>query len=230
MNQTNLFKTALLGVATLLLAPQNNLSAQPRSVTSSGAKPNIIFILADDQGWNGTSVQMHPDMANSKSDFYRTPNIGKLAGRGMKFSHAYSPGPMCSPTRASLQTGKSPAQLRMTNVGRGRPATPWQRLILPPHSSALSTEETTIGEILKSAGYARHGLGSGTLAATVPGLTGMTKVTAPRAMPMARPAARRTSSPRSRNSARPPSSPTKTPPLTVALLLMMLMVRMMMFL
>lgn len=118
------------------------------------ARPNIIFILADDQGWNGTSVQMHPDLANSKSDFYKTPNLEKLAASGLRFSHAYSPGPMCSPTRASILTGKSPAQLRMTNVGRGRPANASQPFVVPPHSSSLSTDEVSIGEKLQSAGYA----------------------------------------------------------------------------
>jgi hypothetical protein len=129
MDWTRLFQTACLGAAIFILVPQADLNAQRRSVTAATAQPNIIFILADDQGWNGTSVQMHPDMPNSKSDFYRTPNIEQLARTGLRFSHAYSPGPMCSPTRASLQTGKSPAQLRMTNVGRGRSAAPSDRLV-----------------------------------------------------------------------------------------------------
>ena len=173
MNRTNLFKAVCLGVAIFLSAPQANLGAQSRSVTPSTAKPNIIFILADDQGWNGTSVQMHPDMPNSKSDFYRTPNLEELARRGLRFSHAYSPGPMCSPTRASLQTGKSPAQLRMTNVGRGgRSATPSQRLILPPYSSSLSTDEITIGETLQSSGYATAWFGKWHLGGDGPGSHG----------------------------------------------------------
>jgi arylsulfatase A-like enzyme len=138
----------LLATAILLLTSSLAVNAQ-----STTEKPNIIFILADDQGWNGTSVQMHPDMPDSKSDYYQTPNIERLARAGLIFSNAYSPGPMCSPTRASLQTGKSPAQLRMTNVGGSRRAAPSQRLLLPRHSSALSTDEITIGETLKRAGY-----------------------------------------------------------------------------
>jgi arylsulfatase A-like enzyme len=145
-----------ISMMTLLLTSAVLFPSSPRIVNARSTleRPNIIFILADDQGWNGTSVQMHPDMLNSKSDYYRTPNIERLARAGLRFSNAYSPGPMCSPTRASLQTGKSPAQLRMTNVGGTRPATPSQRLVLPPHSSTLSTEEITIGETLKRAGYA----------------------------------------------------------------------------
>ena len=117
-------------------------------------QPNIIFILADDQGWNGTSVQMHPDVPGSKSDFYLTPNLEKLASQGLRFSQAYAPAPMCAPSRASFQTGKSPAQLRMTNVGRGSSPNPWEKLELEDHSSRLSKDEITIGEQLQSAGYA----------------------------------------------------------------------------
>lgn len=156
MNPSRRPLTALFGTVIALLVIQLEVSAQPRSKTSLAGAPNIIFVLADDQGWNGTSVQMHPDLPDSKSDFYHTPNLERLADRGMRFSQAYSPGPMCSPTRASLQTGKSPAQLRMTNVGGGRQPTltPTQRLIPPPHFSNLPTKEVTVGEMLKRAGYA----------------------------------------------------------------------------
>lgn len=169
MERTNLLKTAFLSITLFLLAPQTDLSAQSRPVTSNAARPNIIFILADDQGWNGTSVQMHPDMPDSRSDFYRTPNLVKLAKAGIRFSHAYSPAPMCSPARASFQTGKSPAQLRMTTVGRAHPATPSQRLVLPPHSSTLPRDETTIGETLRNNGYATAWFGKWHLGNDSPG-------------------------------------------------------------
>ena len=121
---------------------------------AKGKQPNIVFILADDQGWNGTSVQMHPTVRGSKSDFYRTPHLERLAAQGLRFSQAYAPAPMCAPSRASFQTGKSPAQLRMTNVGRGSSPEPWERLELEDHSSRLSQDEITIGEQLQTAGYA----------------------------------------------------------------------------
>ena len=79
-------------------------------------QPNFIFMVSDDQGWDGLSVQMHDAIAGSKSDFYQTPNIEKLAQQGMRFSAAYSPSPVCSPTRCSFQTGKSPAQNRWTKA------------------------------------------------------------------------------------------------------------------
>ena len=55
---------------------------------NSFGSPNFIFILADDQGWNGTSVEMISGLSESKSDFYETPNIEKLAYQGIKFSYA----------------------------------------------------------------------------------------------------------------------------------------------
>ena len=78
--------------------------------------PNFIFILSDDQGWNGTSNQMSKSEKLSKSDFYETPNIEKLANSGMVFSRAYSPGPTCSPTRYAIQYGQTPARLKHIRV------------------------------------------------------------------------------------------------------------------
>lgn len=144
-------KSLLLLLITVVTT--NNCPAQLAGQAAASSKPNIIFILADDQGWNGTSVQMHPDLQSSKSDYFRTPCLERLAKNGMRFSNAYAPGPMCSPSRASFQTGKSPALLGMTNVGRYRPASVTQRLLLPKHSMNLPTKEITIGEVLGREGY-----------------------------------------------------------------------------
>lgn len=81
-------------------------------------RPNIIFMLSDDQAWNGLSVAMHPDVPGSKSELVQTPNLEKLAAQGMRFSAAYAPSPVCSATRISLQTGKSPAALHWTKAAR----------------------------------------------------------------------------------------------------------------
>ena len=94
-------------------------------------QPNFIFMLSDDQGWDGLSVQMDDAISGSKSDFYQTPNIEKLAQQGMRFSAAYSPSPVCSPTRCSLQTGKSPAQNRWTK------AAPIKTAADGPHSAIV---------------------------------------------------------------------------------------------
>jgi arylsulfatase A-like enzyme len=114
-------------------------------------RPNIILILSDDQDWNGLSVQMHPDMPNSKSDFYRTPNLEKFATQAMRFSNGYAPAPVCSPTRISLQTGMNPARLGWTKAA---PPETGQKLIEGTSRKAIRDDEVTIAEVLKRAGYA----------------------------------------------------------------------------
>jgi arylsulfatase A-like enzyme len=91
----------------------------PRSATAAKSlRPNIILILADDQGWNGTSVEMIPGDDTSRSDFYQTPRLEALAARGMVFSDAYSSSPVCSPSRYSIQHGMSPLHLgKLSNDG-----------------------------------------------------------------------------------------------------------------
>ena len=86
------------------------------SLTLAADRPNIVFMMSDDQAWNGLSVAMHPDLAWSKSLIGETPNLEKLASQGMRFSAAYAPASVCSPTRISLQTGKSPAALHWTKA------------------------------------------------------------------------------------------------------------------
>ena len=92
----------------------NFLFANSQSEKNS---PNFIFILADDQGWNGTSVEMLKGEISSKSDFYETPNLEKLASRGIIFSNAYASAPVCAPSRYSIQFGQTPARLKMIRVG-----------------------------------------------------------------------------------------------------------------
>lgn len=83
---------------------------------ANASAQNIVLILADDQGWTGSSVQMDERVTASASDLYRTPNLERLAAEGMKFSNAYSPAPNCSPTRMSIQTGKTAARLGATDI------------------------------------------------------------------------------------------------------------------
>lgn len=113
-------------------------------------RPNIVFMLADDQGWNGLSVAMHPSVTGSNGDVYHTPNLERLAAQGMRFSAAYAPAPVCSPTRISLQTGKSPAALHWTKAA---PPESGHKLVEPRNVKHISTDETTIAEVLKQAGY-----------------------------------------------------------------------------
>lgn len=120
----------------------------------SADQPNILFLLSDDQSWNGLSCQMHPDIPGSAHRYIETPNIARLASEGRRFSAAYSPAPVCSPTRISLQTGKSPAQLNWTKAAPTMTAEDGFRLISPTINKRIPEEEVTIGEILQRAGYA----------------------------------------------------------------------------
>lgn len=82
--------------------------------------PNIILFLTDDQGWTDTSVQMMASIPESKSEYYQTPALERMVKKGMIFSNAYSPAPVCTPTRCSIQWGKTPARLK--NTGHYRSA------------------------------------------------------------------------------------------------------------
>ena len=82
----------------------------PESVPTD--KPNIVFILADDLGQH--------QLGCYGSDFYETPTIDRLAAQGMRFTNAYAAATVCSPTRASIMTGKYPARLHLTDYIPGK--------------------------------------------------------------------------------------------------------------
>jgi len=116
------------------------------------ARPNIVFILADDLGWTGTSVEMVPGDAETRSDLYQTPHLEQLAREGMRFSAAYAPASLCTPSRAGILTGKTPAELHMTSPGSGRGD--GRRKLQPPVQVREFPEEvTTVAEVLRDAGY-----------------------------------------------------------------------------
>ena len=106
--------------------------------------PNIVFIVADDLG-------VH-QLACYGSQFYETPNIDRLAKNGMKFTNAYAAATVCSPTRASMLTGKYPARLHLTDYIPGK-TKPGEKLKVPEWRKYLSEDEVTIAEVLKKAGY-----------------------------------------------------------------------------
>lgn len=76
------------------------------------APPNFIIFYMDDLGWAQTSVKMMDSEPLSVSNFYQTPNLEKLAERGMKFSNAYAPTPTCTGSRISIQFGKTSARMQ----------------------------------------------------------------------------------------------------------------------
>ncbi len=114
--------------------------------------PNIVFILADDLGWM--------DVSFNGSNFYKTPNIDRLAGEGMFFSDAYSNAPNCAPSRAALMSGQySPRTGFYTNhlSARGEPS--WMAVIPTENHHQLDHEKITLAEALKNNGYKTIHLG-----------------------------------------------------------------------
>ncbi len=111
---------------------------------SSKRKPNVVFILVDDLGWT--------DLGAYGSDFYQTPNIDRLASQGITFTNAYTASNVCSPTRASILTGKYPATLHLTDYIPGRNF-PEAKLVPPAWKKFLDTTELTIAEVFKTNGY-----------------------------------------------------------------------------
>lgn len=141
---------------------------------STARRPlNFVFILADDLGWT--------DLSSYGSKFYETPNIDKLAGEGIRFTNAYAACPVCSPTRASIMTGKYPARLGITNYLPGAHPTPYSKLIGTTPVQQLPVEEVTIADALKSSGYATGQFGKWHLGRTGfdPGQQGFDYVFAP---------------------------------------------------
>lgn len=97
--------------------------------TQAAEKPNIILVMADDMGWGQTGYRGHP--------LLKTPNLDAMAANGLRFERFYAGNPVCSPTRASVLTG------------RGN-----DRAGVLSHGYALRLQEKTIAQALKGAGYA----------------------------------------------------------------------------
>jgi len=117
----------------------------------ASSKLNFVFILIDDLGWRDTGY--------GGSRFYETPNIDKLASRGVRFTNAYSTAPTCSPARASILTGKYPARLGLTNELPGRHELPYSKVLPPVSKQFLALDEITIAKELHAAGYATASIG-----------------------------------------------------------------------
>ena len=93
------------------------------------AKPNVILVMADDQGWGQTGYQNHPAL--------KTPHLDAMAANGLRFDRFYAGGPVCSPTRATVLTGRT-----------------HDRTGVFDHGYALRLQEKTLGQAMKNAGYA----------------------------------------------------------------------------
>ena len=116
-------------------------------------RPNILFIMIDDLGWMDLHVQ--------GNEAVRTPNIDRFASEGIRFTDAYAASPVCSPTRAAIMTGLSPARLHLTNhTPDQKRFTPDNPKLLPaPMHQHLKADAHTLAEGLKAAGYATAFMG-----------------------------------------------------------------------
>lgn len=99
------------------------------SITVAADRPNIVLVMADDQGWGQTSYNQHPIL--------KTPNLDVMAETGLRFDRFYAAGPVCSPTRASVLTGRT-----------------HNRTGVKSHGYALHRQERTLAQALSKAGYA----------------------------------------------------------------------------
>jgi len=114
-------------------------------------QPNIVFFLVDDLGWS--------DVGCYGSTFHETPNIDRLAKEGMRFDNAYSTCHVCSPSRASILTGKYPARTDLTEWLGGRPERAYEKLHSAKKLMSLPAEEITLAETLKKHGYSTANYG-----------------------------------------------------------------------
>lgn len=112
----------LLPIAFLSLVGMTGLRAEAE-------RPNIVLVMADDQGWGQTSYNGHPQL--------KTPHLDAMAASGLRFDRFYAAGPVCSPTRASVLTGRT-----------------HKRTGVPTHGHNLCLQEKTLPAALKTAGYA----------------------------------------------------------------------------
>ena len=128
------------------------LSGTPAQARYGQKRPNIVFIFIDDMGWR--------DVGFMGSEYYETPNIDKLAGKGMIFTNAYSNAPNCAPARACLLSGQyGPRHGVYTVASSSRGQSKFRKLIPIENTTVLDSNIVTIAEAIKSAGYVSASIG-----------------------------------------------------------------------
>ncbi|MBN1509806.1 MAG: sulfatase [Sedimentisphaerales bacterium] len=147
MNRRRFIQSVTLGTTGAILSSLNSVMG---ASTRDRDRPNAVFILADDLGRGQVGCYGNP--------FYETPNIDRLAREGMRFTDAYAACPVCSPTRASIMTGKYPARLHITDFIAGGDF-PHERLRQPDWQKFLPLEEFTLGELFEKRGYVTASFG-----------------------------------------------------------------------
>lgn len=139
------FIAGLAGLASLGFGPQAGMN-----VPRPAPRPNIVVFLLDDLGWG--------DLGCYADSFHETPNIDRLCADGLKFTNGYAAAPVCSPSRAAIQTGKAPARLHLTQyIPGGR--YPHKKLVEPLKPLHLDLSVPTLAEQLKRVGYQTAAIG-----------------------------------------------------------------------
>jgi arylsulfatase A-like enzyme len=140
-------------------------------LAEAAQKPNIVFFLVDDMGWM--------DCGAYGSEYYETPNLDRFANSAMRFTDAYAQ-PLCSPTRASLLTGKHSARHGITSATGHQPPQPpghkflpetgsaSQPMLVPESKNFMEPTEYTLAEALRDAGYRTAHIGKWHLGLTRP--------------------------------------------------------------
>ena len=156
INRRKFISSVGIGTAGILLAGKLG------NLVNAKTKLNFVVILGEGFGWSNTSGQMDESISASKHPYYQTPNLELLEKQGMRFSNGYAASPRCTPSRASLFTGKTPGLLKMTFVNMGGNTKQGGdgeingdnfKLLSPHPTMELPQNETTIAEVLKNSGY-----------------------------------------------------------------------------
>lgn len=141
-----------------------NMAFSPAlSEAASASKPNILIFLVDDMGWQDTSVPFYynakgTEITTPLNQFYKTPAMENLAKAGIKFTNAYA-APVCSPSRTSLMTGKTPARHHVSTWTAAAKPTLNDEVKRPGMCGAdwriagMDPKETTLPKLLKTQGY-----------------------------------------------------------------------------
>jgi len=147
----NMAIVALFGALSLV-----GCASAPPALATPRSQPNLLVFLVDDLGWQDLSLPLH-HVSTALNERYRTPNVERLAAGGMTFTQAYASAPVCTPTRTSLMTGRSPARNHITywtlNADSDTSA-PFPGLLPPAWDvNGLQPDDVTLPALLSRKGY-----------------------------------------------------------------------------